>query len=105
MAETRYLTMTRQQMLDIRAKADHRDQPGARYHGKPIVGYSEWKAKDSLSDGDWRAGLVLADGEHVEPVEAKERPGGCPPHVPGRPARDERPSKTRRIARRRGIAA
>jgi hypothetical protein len=43
--------MTRHDMLAIRWMADHREQPGARYHGQPIVGYSEWKTKDSSSGG------------------------------------------------------
>jgi hypothetical protein len=63
------VTMTRHDMLAIRWKADHREQPSARYQGKPIVGYSEWKAQDSIS-GVWRAVLVLADGERLELVEA-----------------------------------
>ncbi len=63
------IPMTRHDMLAVRWMADHRGQPGARYHGKPIVGYSEWKARDSISGGDWRAVLVLADGEHLELVE------------------------------------
>jgi hypothetical protein len=36
--------MTRQQMLDTRAKADHRNQPDARYDGQRIIGYNEFKA-------------------------------------------------------------
>jgi hypothetical protein len=55
-------------MLAIRWMADHREQPGARYHGQRISGYSEWKTNDS--GGGWRAVLVLADGEHLELVEA-----------------------------------
>jgi hypothetical protein len=34
--ETLYLT--RQQIQDIRAKVDHRDEPGALYRGQRIVG-------------------------------------------------------------------
>gem|GEM_PF-7061111 len=42
--ETLYLT--HEEIQDIRAKADHRDQPGARYRGQRILGYrtSGWKA-------------------------------------------------------------
>jgi hypothetical protein len=64
------VTMTRHDMLAIRWKADHREQPDARYHGQRISGYSEWKAPDSGSGGVWRAVLVLADGERLELVEA-----------------------------------
>ena len=60
--------MTRHDMLAIRWLADHREQPGARYHGQRISDYSEWKANDG--GGGWRAVLVLADGEHLELVEA-----------------------------------
>ena len=63
------VTMTRHDMLAIRWKADHRENPGALYHGQPITGYSEWKTQDSISGGDWRAVLVLADGERLELVE------------------------------------
>ena len=64
------VTMTRHDMLAVRWKADHREQLGASYHGQRIAGYSEWKTSDSMSGG-WRAVLVLADGEHLELVEAK----------------------------------
>ena len=64
------VTMTRHDMLAIRWKADHRENPGALYHGQHITGYSEWKTQDSISGGDGRAMLVLADGERLELVEA-----------------------------------
>jgi hypothetical protein len=64
------VTMTRHDMLAIRWKADHREQPGAHYHGQRITSYSEWKTKDTVSNGDWRAVLVLANGERLELVEA-----------------------------------
>ena len=63
------VTMTRHDMLAIRWKADHRENPGALYHGQPITGYSEWKTQDRISGGDWHAVLVLADGERLELVE------------------------------------
>jgi hypothetical protein len=62
--------MTRHDMLAIRWKADHREQPDARYHGQRITGYSEWKTQDSKESSGWRAVLVLADGERLELVEA-----------------------------------
>ena len=64
------VTMTRHDMLAIRWKADHREQSGALYHGQRITDYSEWKTRDSSSGSDWRAVLVLADGERLELVEA-----------------------------------
>jgi hypothetical protein len=64
------VAMTRHGMLSVRWKADHREQPGTLYHGKPIIGYSEWKTQDSSSGGVWRAVVVLADGERLELVEA-----------------------------------
>jgi hypothetical protein len=42
MAETVHLSMTRQQLLDVRARADHRDQPDALYYGQRIIGYHEF---------------------------------------------------------------
>jgi hypothetical protein len=60
--------MTRHDMLAIRWMANHREQPGARYRGQRISGYSEWKA--NVSGGEWHAVPVLADGEQLELVEA-----------------------------------
>jgi hypothetical protein len=63
------VTMTRHDMLAIRWKAVHREQPGATYHGQRITGYSEWKTRESASGGVWRAVLALADGSRLELVE------------------------------------
>lgn len=61
--------MTRHDMLAIRWKAEHREQPGATYHGQRITEYVEWQARDSTSGGAWRAVVALADGERLELVE------------------------------------
>jgi hypothetical protein len=71
MAETTYLTMTRNQMLDVRWKADNRDQPDALYYGQRIIGYREYKTGGPGTPGHWRAIVVLADGTRVEIDEAE----------------------------------
>jgi hypothetical protein len=43
MAETTYLTMTREKMLDVRWKADNRDQPDALYYGQRIIDNREFR--------------------------------------------------------------
>jgi hypothetical protein len=71
-AETAFLTMTRQQLLDIRAKADHRDQAEARYYSHRSISYTEFKI-GSLQMGDhWHAIVVLADGTRVEIDEERD---------------------------------
>ena len=57
--------MTREQMLDVRHKADHRDQPDALFHGQRIIGYSEWKGGDLYTSGRWSAVVFLADGARI----------------------------------------
>ena len=49
--ETIYFTMTRDEMLDIRAKAETFDQPSSLYRGQRIVGYREWKRAASTRQG------------------------------------------------------
>jgi hypothetical protein len=67
MAETTYLTMTREKMLDVRWKADNREQPDALYSGQRIIGYSEYHTGSLGGDhGHWRAIVVLADGTRIE---------------------------------------
>ncbi|HEY1390344.1 MAG TPA: hypothetical protein VGF38_17540 [Ktedonobacterales bacterium] len=63
------LTVTRHDMLAVRWKAEHREQPGATYHGQRITGYVEWQARESRSGGPWRAVVALADGDRLELVE------------------------------------
>jgi hypothetical protein len=70
--ETIYLTRTRDEMLDIRAKADTCDQPGSLYRGQRIAGYREWKTGSDYTPGFWRAVVVLADGMRVEIDEAEQ---------------------------------
>jgi hypothetical protein len=36
------LTMTREQMLDVRCKADTRDHPSSLYRGQRIIGCNEY---------------------------------------------------------------
>jgi hypothetical protein len=70
--ETIYLTRTRDEMLNIRAKADTRDQAGSLYRGQRIVGYREWRIGSVYTPGFWRAVVVLADGMRVEIDEAEQ---------------------------------
>ena len=53
-------------MLDIRAKADHRNQPDALYHGQYNIGYHEFKTGSLHLGGHRHAIVVLADGTRVE---------------------------------------
>jgi hypothetical protein len=69
--ETVYLTRT--DMLDIRWKADHRDQPGSLYCGQRIIGYSEWKSSSLGMPSHWLGVVVLADGTRLEIVEERGR--------------------------------
>jgi hypothetical protein len=71
-AETVYLTMTRQQLLDVRAKASHRDQPDALYYGQRIIGYHEFMTGSVHFGGHWHAIVVLADGTRVEIDEVRD---------------------------------
>jgi hypothetical protein len=59
-------------MLDIRANADHRNQPDARYDGQRIIGYSEFTTARLQMGGHWHATVVLADGTRVEIDEIDE---------------------------------
>jgi hypothetical protein len=68
--ETLYLTL--QEILDIRWKADHRDEPGALFHGQRIVGFSEWLEGDVYSSANWRGVCVLADGTWLELLEKRD---------------------------------
>jgi len=61
------LIMTRKKMLDVRAQADNRGQPG-----NPealIFEYREWQMEGPYSPGQWRATVVLADGTRIEIAE------------------------------------
>ena len=58
--------MTRQQMLDSRAKAGHRDQPDALYYGQRSIVYNEFKAGSLQLGVLLHAIVVLADGTRVE---------------------------------------
>jgi hypothetical protein len=69
MAETTYLTMTREQMLAVRWRADNRDQPDALYYGQRIIGYREFKTGGLGAPGHWRAIVVLADETRIEIAE------------------------------------
>jgi hypothetical protein len=71
-AETVYLTITRQQMLDSRFKAGHRDQPDAQYYGQRSIGYTEFKISSVQMGGHWHAIVVLADGTRVEIDEDRD---------------------------------
>jgi hypothetical protein len=72
MAETTYLTMTREKMLDVRYKADNRDQPDALYYGQRIIGFREFKTGSLGGEsGHWRAIVALADGTRIEIDEAE----------------------------------
>jgi hypothetical protein len=71
MAETTYITMTREEMLDVRWKADNREQPDALYYGQRIIGYREWKGGDLHTPGHWYAIVVLADGTRIGIDEGK----------------------------------
>jgi hypothetical protein len=64
--------MTHQEMLDLRDKADTRDQPGSLYRGQRIVGWSMWKTGTLGTYGLWRAVIVLADGTRLEIVEDRD---------------------------------
>jgi hypothetical protein len=68
--ETIYFTMTRDEMLHIRAKAETFHQPGSLYRGQRIAGYREWKIGCASAPGFWRAVVVLADGMRIEIDEA-----------------------------------
>jgi hypothetical protein len=70
--ETLYLT--HQEIQDIRAKADHRDEPGVLFRGQRIVGYREWMEGDVYS-GVLRRG-VCAGGWRVAGARGKARLGG-----------------------------
>jgi hypothetical protein len=72
MAETVYLSMTRQQMLRLRTKAGHRDQPDVLYYGQRIIGYHEFKTGSLHLGGHWHAIVVLADGARVEVDEERD---------------------------------
>lgn len=63
------IKMTRHDMLAVRWKAIHREQPGATYYGQRITGYSEWKTRDGASSDAWRVMLALSDGSRLELVE------------------------------------
>ena len=55
------LTCTRAEVLQLRALADRRDKPTARYWGERITGWREWMGDDNR----WHAQLVLEDGTQV----------------------------------------
>jgi hypothetical protein len=67
--DTLYLTL--QEILEIRAKADHRDQPGSLFRGQQIVGYREWLEGDVYTGALWRGILLLADGTWLELIEKR----------------------------------
>jgi hypothetical protein len=69
--ESIYFTMTRDEMLDIRAKAETFYQPNSLFRGQRIAGYREWKTSSIYAPGFWRAVVVLADGLRVEIDEAE----------------------------------
>jgi hypothetical protein len=72
MAETVYLTMTRQQLLELHAKATNRERPDALYYGQRIIGYHEFKTDSLPMGGHWHAVVVLADGTRVEIDEERD---------------------------------
>jgi hypothetical protein len=67
--DTLYLTL--QEILEIRWKTDHRDQPGSLFRGKRIVGYREWLEGDVYTGVLWRGILLLADGTWLD-LEEKQ---------------------------------
>ena len=69
--ESIYFTMTRDEMLDIRAKAATFYQPSSLFRGQRIAGYREWKIGSVYMPGFWRAVVVLADGLRIEIDEAE----------------------------------
>jgi hypothetical protein len=79
MAETVYLTMSRQHMLDIRAKADLSGQPNALYYGQRIIGYHEFTTGSGRRGGHWHATVVLADGTRVVIDEDPDEVRSIPP--------------------------
>jgi hypothetical protein len=72
MAETVYLTMARQQMLDVRAKAANRERPESSYCGQLIIGYHEFRTGGVQLGGQRHAIVVLADGTRVEIDEDRD---------------------------------
>ena len=66
-----YYTMSRDEMLAIRAKAETFHRPGSLYRGQRIAGYREWKRSSGYTPGFWRAVVVLADGLRIEIDEAE----------------------------------
>jgi hypothetical protein len=72
-AESFYLTKTRDQMLDVRYKADNREQPDGLFQGQRIIGFREWKSGSLGGEpGQWCAIVVLADGTRVWRDEGRE---------------------------------
>jgi hypothetical protein len=69
--ESLYFTMTRDEMLDIRAKAETFYQSSSLFKGQRIAGYREWKIGSGYTAGFWRAVVVLADGMRIEIDEAE----------------------------------
>jgi hypothetical protein len=69
--EAIYFTMTREEMLAIRMKAETFYQPSSLFRGQRIAGYREWKISSVYTPGFWRAVLVLADGMRIEIDEAE----------------------------------
>jgi hypothetical protein len=61
--------MSHQEMIELRDKADTRDQPSSLYRGQHIIGWSMWKTGDLHTPGIWRAVCVLADGTRLEILE------------------------------------
>jgi hypothetical protein len=57
-AETVYLTMTRQRMLDSRAAAGHRDQPDALSYGQRMIGYHDFKTGNLHMGGQRLANVI-----------------------------------------------
>jgi hypothetical protein len=69
--DTIYFTMSRDEMLDIRAKAETFYLPSSLVRGQRIAGYREWKTSNDYTPGFWRAVVVLADGMRIEIDEAE----------------------------------
>jgi hypothetical protein len=59
--------LTREEMLELRQKAETPDQPGSRFMGEKILLYHEWIGMDE----HWHGVVVLADGTRVV-IEQRE---------------------------------
>jgi len=69
--KTEYRTMSREEQLELRWKADNRDQPDALFEGQRIIGFREWKSSSLYAPGQWCVSCVLEDGTRLIIDEGK----------------------------------